>query len=109
MRQCALFILTANSKVCFLSPQVSEKFQQTKGGDHDLQTGPHKALPASPGSPSPSGLVDLKRMVCGPPVFTVDSTARAHMEQMGNRWPWIREAGQQVLRALVSWQAQQGT
>lgn len=99
MRQYALFILIANSKVCFPSPQVSEKFQQSKGGDHDLQTGPHRALPASPGSPSPSGLVDVKWMVCGPPVFTKDSTVRAHVEQMGNRWPWITEAGQWVLRA----------
>lgn len=84
-----MFILTANSRVCFLSPQVSEKFQQSKGGDHDLQTGPHSALPASLGSPLPSGLVDLKWMLCKPSVFPEESTGRTHVEQVDNRWPWI--------------------
>lgn len=84
-----MFILTANSRVCFLSPQVSEKFQQSKGGDHDLQTGPHRALPASPGSPLPSGLVDLKWMLCRPSLFPEGSTGWAHMEQVDNRWPRI--------------------
>lgn len=60
MRQAAHFILTANSEVCFLSPQVSEKFQQSEGGDHDLQAGLHRVLTAAPDSPSPLGLVDLR-------------------------------------------------
>lgn len=83
-----MFILTANSRVCFLSPQVSEKFQQSKGGDHDLQTGPHRALPASPGSSLPLGLVVLKWMLCRP-LFPEDSTGLAHIEQVDNRWPRI--------------------
>lgn len=84
-----MFILTANSRVCFLSPQVSEKFQQSKGGDHDLQTGPHRALPASPGSPLPSGLVDLKWRLCRPSLFPEGSSGWAYMEQVDNRWPRI--------------------
>lgn len=106
MRQCALFILTANSKVCFLFSQVSEKFRQSKG-DHDLQTGPHRAFPASPGSPFPLGLVDLKWMPCGPYVVPEDSTGRAHIQQMGNRWS--AEADRRVSECPVSCQAQWGT